>query len=95
MGKWEKYLLTEKGDGRGMWSGNVQTKYHPPEKLFTLSAEEIATQLAKDSVDLKQAMSRLNFYMNRAGGNLSQERIKTLNMAKELIRAKFSKGETK
>lgn len=85
----DRYLVTEKEGGK--WSGSVQTKYEPPKGLFTRSAEDIASQLQKDSADLKQAMSRLNFYMNRAGGNLSSERIKTLNQAKELLRKKFGK----
>jgi len=71
------------------WSGKVKTKYHPPEGTFTKSAEEIATQLAKDSSDLKQAMSRLNFYINRAGENLSTERKRVLDKAKDLLRKKF------
>ena len=52
-----------------MWSGDVDTKYTPTEGLFNRSPKEIATQLKKDSKDLKQAMSRAMFYYNRAGKN--------------------------
>lgn len=65
--------------------------YTPPEGLFTKGPESIATQLKKDSKDLKQAMSRLIFYINRAGGNLTQERIKVLEKAKDKLRSMFNK----
>ena len=65
-----------------MWSGNVDTKYTPPEGLFNKSAKEIATQLKKDSKDLKQAMSRAMFYYNRAGKNEPDSKQKAV--AKEL-----------
>jgi hypothetical protein len=71
------------------WSGSVQTKWHPPEGTFTKSAEEIADVLANASDDLGQAMSRLDFYINRSGGNLSAERLSVLNSVKDLLRGKF------
>lgn len=74
-----------------IWSGKVKTKYSPPEGTFEKSAEAIATQMHKDSSDLKQAMSRLNFYINRAGKNLPKGRISVLNKAKELLRKKYGK----
>ena len=60
--------------------------YTPPEGLFTQSSGVIAQQLKKDSKDLKQAMARLNFYINRAGGNLSKERQSVLEHAKDSLR---------
>lgn len=84
---YKKYLMSE-----DKWSGGVQTKYSPPEGLFKQSAEAIADQLAKDSNSLKQAMSRLNFYINRAGDNLSGERKSELERAKGLLRKKFPAG---
>lgn len=53
------------------WSADVETKWTPKEGIFTKSAEKIAKYLKKESDDLKQAMSRLNFYINRAGSKLS------------------------
>ena len=76
------------------WSGKVKTKYEPPEGLFTKDAETIASQLAKDSTDLQQAMSRLNFYINRVGTNLSPDRKSTLENVKELLRKKFGVSES-
>ena len=87
-----KYLVTEKGVNK--WSGKVATKWHPPEGLFaTGSPEEIASELTKSSEDLGQAMSRLNFYLNRAGSNLKASRRSELNGVKDLLRAKFKGGK--
>ncbi len=56
--------------------------------------KKIAKSLKKSSDDsknrkgtsLQSAMSMLNFYINRAGTNLSKERIKILNNAKDELR---------
>lgn len=68
------------------WSGEVETDWHPKEGLFTQSASKIASELKANSRDLKQAMSRLNFYINRAGKNLPKEQAEELEKAKELLR---------
>jgi hypothetical protein len=66
---------------------DVDTKWHPEEGLFLKKDPEyIANYLIKNSKDLKQAMSRLMFYMNRAGENLENKTV--LNKAKELIHNK-------
>ena len=66
--------------------------YTPPKDLFAEgSAKKIAEQLKKDSKNLKQAMSRLNFYINRAGKNLTAERSKVLENAKEELRKMYKK----
>jgi hypothetical protein len=77
------------------WSGDVATKWHPEEGFFEKSAEAIAAGLAKASKDLKQAMSRLNFYINRAGSNLPAARKAALEKAKELLRKKMGGKEEK
>ncbi len=71
------------------WVADVKTKWHPPEGLFTKDAETIAKVLKKESKDLKQAISRLNFYINRAGENLSKERMNELEKAKKLLKKMF------
>jgi len=73
------------------WSGTVETKWTPPAGTFTQSAAKIAGTLASASASLKQAMSRLTFYENRAGKNLSSKARKNLNKAKALLRKKFAK----
>lgn len=72
--------------GEKMWSGKVETKWSPPAGFFKQSAPKIASGLKDASSDLKQAMSRLNFYINRAGKNLSDKDKKRLNNAKEKLR---------
>ena len=69
------------------WSGEVKTKKHPPEHLFADgSASEIAAWLKKSHKDAKSAMSALNFYINRAGSNLSSTEKSKLNKVKALLK---------
>jgi len=80
--KIQKYLKEEK------WSGSVKTKWHPPEGLFKDgSAEKIASTVSK-GVDLKTAMSRLNFFLNRGGSNVSPEIKAKVEKAKKIIKNK-------
>lgn len=66
------------------WVDDVKTKWRPEEGLFTRKdANYIAKYLIDNSKDKKQAMSRLVFYMNRAGDNL--ENKTTLEKAKQII----------
>ena len=78
-------LLNEKK----MWSAKVETEWHPKEGFFSQSAEKIASGLKRASNDLKQAMSRLNFYKNRAGKNLSAEDKARLDAAKEKLHSLY------
>ena len=43
------------------------------------------------STPFRSAMSMLNFYINRAGRNLSKKRIKILNKAKDELRKIFNR----
>ena len=71
---------------------DVKTKWHPEEGLFLKKDPEyIANYLIKNSKDLKQAMSRLMFYMNRAGENLENKTV--LNKAKEIIHNKVEENK--
>ena len=77
----KEYIVIEKQ------LSDVKSKWHPEEGLFLKKDPEyIADYLIKNSKDLKQAMSRLVFYMNRAGENLENKTV--LNKAKELIHNK-------
>ena len=67
--------------------------YTPPAGLFTRGPAAIAEQLKIDSEDLKQAMSRLNFYINRAGDNLSEDRAKALEKAKDILRHMYASNK--
>jgi hypothetical protein len=82
-------LLKEASD---MWSSEVDTEWTPPEDLFTKDSEIIANTLKKSSESLKQAMARLNFYINRAGDNLSSDDKKRLEKAKDLLSGMFTEA---
>lgn len=68
------------------WSGSVTPKKHPPEGLFADgSAAAIVKWLKAEHGDKAGAMSALNFYINRAGKNLSAERRQVFNQAKKSL----------
>ncbi|WP_158944877.1 tRNA adenosine(34) deaminase TadA [Granulicella sp. S190] len=71
------------------WSAKVDTdSTHPDEGLFSKSASAIAKALASKKVSPKgpaSGMRMLNFYINRAGKNLPQERHAELEKAKALL----------
>lgn len=75
------------------WSGEVKEKWSPEEGFFEKSATAIAKGLKAASKDLKQAMSRLNFYINRAGKNLSAEDKERLESAKEKLHSLYEADE--
>jgi tRNA(Arg) A34 adenosine deaminase TadA len=68
------------------WSAKVDTdSTHPDEGLFSKGASAIAKALASKKVSPKgpaSGMRMLNFYINRAGKNLSKERHAELEKAK-------------
>ncbi len=71
------------------WSAEVTSDAtHPDPGLFKEDAKTIAEALASKKVSPNgpsQGMQMLNFYINRAGKNLSQERHKVLEHAKDLL----------
>ena len=71
------------------WSAKVDTdSTHPDHGLFLEDAESIAKALATKEVSPKgpaSGMRMLNFYINRAGKNLPEERHKELEKAKEIL----------
>ena len=75
------------------WSALVtkKEKWHPPEGLFKKSAKTIADTLIRASKDKRQAISRLQFYINRAGHNLTAGDLNRLEEAKKLIQKHYDK----
>jgi tRNA(adenine34) deaminase len=77
------------------WSAKVDTdSTHPDEGLFNQTASAIAKALASKKVPPKgpaSGMRMLNFYINRAGKNLSQERHAELEKAKDKLSAIIAK----
>lgn len=83
------------------WSGKVTRESHAlilEEGVFTWKNPKRIAASLKRSADqsrnrkgtpLQSAMSMLNFYINRAGKNLNQDRRKILEEAKKELRALF------
>ena len=53
-----------------------------PKKIASSLKQSADESVNKKGTSYQSAMSMLNFYINRAGSNLSDERKKTLNQAK-------------
>ena len=81
------------------WSAKVETdSTHPDEGLFKQDAATIAKALASKKVSPKgpaSGMRMLNFYINRAGKNLSSERHAELENAKDKLSAIIAKQKVK
>jgi tRNA(adenine34) deaminase len=80
------------------WSAKVTTdSTHPEEGLFNKSAATIARSLASKKVSPKgpaSGMRMLNFYINRAGKNLTEERHTELEKAKALLSERIAKQKS-
>jgi len=81
------------------WSGRVTTdSTHPPEGLFTRDPETIANSLASKKVSPKgpaSGMRMLNFFINRAGTNLSPARKEKLQRAKALLSERVKRAHSR
>ena len=79
------------------WLAKVNTdSTHPPAGLFTRHASAIAKALASKRVSPKgpaSGMRMLNYYINRAGRNLSATRLRELEKAKTLLSKKIAAKE--
>jgi hypothetical protein len=87
------------------WSRDVTEHSHAldlDEGVFSLrNATAIAESLKRSADHSKRrkatpyqsAMSMLNFYINRAGKNLPEERLHTLEKAKDELRKLYGKEE--
>ncbi len=90
---------------RKYWSARVNATSNAldtEEGVFTLSDPKKIALSLKRSADnsarrkappFQSAMSMLNFYVNRAGKNLSASRLKVLHQAKAELRTLYKKGE--
>jgi tRNA(adenine34) deaminase len=81
------------------WSAKVTTdSTHPDQGLFNENASTIAKTLASKKVSPKgpaSGMRMLNFYINRAGKNLSTSRHAELERAKTLLSDIIAKQKSK
>ena len=76
------------------WSASVTSdSTHPHEGLFNESAQTIADELFSEKVSPKgpaSGMRMLNFYINRAGKNLPEERQQVLAHSKRILSEKIA-----
>lgn len=63
-----------------------------PAKIARSLKHSAETSRSSKSTPLQSAMSMLNFYINRAGKNLTSTRRHILNLAKQELRKLFSKS---
>lgn len=81
---WSK-KVTEESNALGLDEGVFTWK--SPKRI----AASLRRSAGKKTSSFQSAMSMLNFYINRAGKNLSSERKKVLNQAKEELRKIYHK----
>lgn len=80
----KSYLFEGKKDGE--WVDSVKTKQKPPKGLFADgTAQEIADWVIENHDDAKTAIASIDFYMNRGGKNISQDRLFVLRKAKRKV----------
>lgn len=87
------------------WSGDVTRRSHAlglEKDVFTWNDPKRIAQSLKKSAEtspkkkahpFQSAMSMLNFYINRAGKNLPENRKKVLDQAKEELRKLYNKDK--
>ncbi len=80
------------------WSHAVHTvSTYPPEGIFTEDAETIARVMSSKEVSPKgigSGIRMVQFFINRAGKNLSPERKAELERAKEIMQTKLKSERT-
>lgn len=65
-----------------------------PKRIARSLAKSAEASSRRKGSPLQSAMSMLNFYINRAGNNLSASQRKTLGQAKEELRNRFGRSRT-
>jgi Protein of unknown function (DUF3175) len=80
------------------WVQNVKTvSTYPPKDIFTKDAETIARVMSSHEVSPKgigSAIRMVQFYINRAGKNLPENRKEELEKAKQILRRKLKQEQT-
>lgn len=87
----------------GLWSAYVTKTSHAlaleegvftwrdPKRIARCLSRSAERSKARKAGPFQSAMSMLNFYINRAGKNMSAERKKILNQAKEELRGMYKR----
>jgi tRNA(adenine34) deaminase len=81
------------------WVRNVKTvSTYPPRDIFTRDAQTIARAMASKKVSPKgvgSGIRMIQFFINRAGKNLSAARKRELEKAKRILEARVAKDKSK
>lgn len=85
---WSK-KVTEESDSLDLEEGVFTWK--DPKKIARSLKESAEKSNRRKASPLQSAMSMLNFYINRAGGNLEDSQRKVLEEAKSELRAAFKR----
>ena len=85
--------MTEKSDALDLEEGVFSFK--DPKKIAESLKKSAEQSKRRKGTPYQSAMSMLNFYINRAGKNLPDERKKTLEEAKIELRKLFQKPNSK
>lgn len=88
MPKWSK-KVTEKSNAMDLEEGVFTLK--DPKKIAQSLKRSVESSKRKKSPPFRSAMSMLNFYINRAGKNISAAQRKRLEKAKDELRKLFDK----
>ncbi|HEX4415475.1 MAG TPA: DUF3175 domain-containing protein [Lacipirellulaceae bacterium] len=87
-----KAKRTHRKNSDAKWSSKVKTiSTYPPKDLYTKDAKTIARVMATKKVSphgLGSAIQMVQFYINRAGRNLSSTRFHELERAKQILQEK-------
>jgi tRNA(adenine34) deaminase len=90
-------MTEKKRDSKKYWVKNVKTdSTHPPQDLFTKDAKTIARAMASKKVSpggIGSGIRMIQYFINRAGKNLSATRRKELEKAKHLLQARSAKAK--
>ncbi len=85
----KKSTSSQKTPAARRWSAKVDTdSTHPEPGLFEKGPRTVAQALASKKVSPKgpaSGMRMLNFYINRAGNNLTEDRLAVLQRAKTIL----------
>ena len=88
-------MSSKKTAAKKKWVAKVKTvSTFPPEGLFTKDAATIARSLASKKVSPKgpaSGMRMLNYFINRGGKGLPDDRKKELEKAKRLLSEKIAR----
>ncbi|MFH1909863.1 MAG: DUF3175 domain-containing protein [bacterium] len=81
--------VTEESDAIDLEPGIFTAK--DPKKIASSLKHSAQASTRRKADVFQSAMSMLNFYINRAGSNLTKERLKVLDRAKDELRKLFGR----